>query len=220
MLKVYVQTTWKQVASLQAKWNSLLAQSSSDTIFLTWEWCEAWWATYGGDTRSLFVLSAWLGDQLMGVAPFYKEYVRRWHGSATCLRLIGAGSDDSDYLDCFCIVGFETEVASAIIAFLESVDKEWDWVQLDGAPADSQLARTLSESAALSGWTVKAEDVPCAVLNLPNSWEAYLSRLRPRARTKVRSALARAQKLGIEPTECARVSDLEPWLNDLFELHR
>ena len=33
-------------SDLKAEWNDLLHQSTSDTIFCTWEWQSTWWNTY------------------------------------------------------------------------------------------------------------------------------------------------------------------------------
>jgi hypothetical protein len=60
-MKVLLHQEWDDVQKLSRNWNSLLVNSSSDTIFLTWEWIESWWKNYGSN-RPLFVLSAWDGD--------------------------------------------------------------------------------------------------------------------------------------------------------------
>src|ERR1700692_219687 len=57
MLKITQYQSWAELAELQELWNPLLRRSSNDTVFLTWQWCEAWWRNYGGQ-RSPFVLAA------------------------------------------------------------------------------------------------------------------------------------------------------------------
>ena len=68
-MRIVLHDSFEQLRTLSAEWNRLLEGSCSDTIFLTWEWCEAWWKAYGND-RSLFVLTAWEGSELVGIAPF------------------------------------------------------------------------------------------------------------------------------------------------------
>lgn len=218
-MKIVLHQSWVELQHLAADWNHLLAESSSDTIFLTWEWCEAWWKAYGSG-RSLFVLTAWDNSELVGVAPFYADYKRNWHGSWKRLRIIGDGSGDSDYLDCFTKRGQEQQVLASFMEFLESVPDRWDWIQIEGAPQDSPCLAALIRNATASGWSFASEIIPCAALSLPDNWADYLRMLRPRVRTKVRSALAGIeQTLRITPTECAKPEELDSWLGELYDLH-
>lgn len=204
---------------LRADWNRLLAESCSDTIFLTWEWCEAWWKAYG-DGRSLFVLSAWEGSELAGIAPFYADTARRSCKAWTQLRMLGGGSGDSDYLDAFTKRGQERKAFVSFFDFLESVPNRWDWLQIEGVPEESPCLAALNEVATEREWKVASEIIPCAALRLPDTWEDYLDTLRPRIRTKVRSALAYfEQRMKVTPTECESSGDLDSYLAQLFDLH-
>jgi len=218
-MRIVLHQSWDDLQPLAADWDCLLAESGSDTIFLTWEWCEAWWNAYG-EGRSLFVLTAWQGRELVGVAPFYANKERHWCRLWTCLRIIGDGSGDSDYLDCFSKRGQERPVTAAFVQYLESVPHRWDWIQIEGAPQNSPCLAALSANAVERGWRFASEEIACATLALPNRWDDYLNMLRPRVRTKVRSALAHfEQQLGVTPAECASDSDLDTWLPQLFDLH-
>jgi len=217
-MNIMLHQDWEELRPFAADWDRVLAESCSDTIFLTWEWCEAWWNAYGGG-RSLFVLTAWQGSELVGVAPFYAEVVRRWQGLWRCLRILGGGSGDSDYLDCFAKRGMEHEVVSSFMESLESVAHAWDWIQIECVPQDSPCMTELSRIAAEQGWRCASEIVPCAAVALPTEWGDYLRSLHPRVRTKVRSALAYFDQLEVEPAECASSSELDYWLTELFELH-
>jgi len=218
-MRITLHRSWAELCYLASDWDRLLADSSSDTIFLTWEWCEAWWKTYGDD-RSLFVLTAWEGAELMGVAPFYVDRRRHWHKLWTCLRIIGDGSGDSDYLDCFTKRGWEHQVVAVFMQFLESLPDEWDWIQIQGARQDSPCLAALIANATERGWNFSSEIIPCVTLPLPASWDSYLSTLRPRIRTKVRSTLAHLEdQLKLRPTECAKAGELDTWLGQLFEVH-
>ncbi|HZZ15044.1 MAG TPA: hypothetical protein VFE08_03690, partial [Candidatus Sulfotelmatobacter sp.] len=118
MLRVARYGTWQEVQELRSRWNGLLSRSSSDTVFLTWQWCEAWWKNYGAG-REISVLVAWDKQELVGIAPFYVEPVRLYGKSWKRLRFIGDGSHDSDYLDCFVELGREAETMAAFASYLE-----------------------------------------------------------------------------------------------------
>ena len=117
-MMIALHESWDDLRNLRADWNRLLAESYSDTIFLTWEWCEAWWnANRNG--RSLFVLSAWEENELVGMAPFYADKASHWGKAWTRLRMLGGGSGDSDYLDFFTKPGHERQILASFLAFLE-----------------------------------------------------------------------------------------------------
>jgi peptidoglycan/xylan/chitin deacetylase (PgdA/CDA1 family)/CelD/BcsL family acetyltransferase involved in cellulose biosynthesis len=218
-LRVAFHESLDDLRVLSGEWNRLLAESCSDTIFLTWEWCEAWWKAYS-EGRSLFVLSAWEGSELIGIAPLYAEKKRHWGKTWTHLRLIGAGSGDSDYLDFFAKRGQEHSVVERFIVFLESSSRRWDWVELDGVPQTSLCLTALSGIAAQREWKFISENSACASISLPRNWDDYLFGLRPRVRTKVRSALSYfEQDLSVAPTQCSSASEIKTWLEQLFEVH-
>ncbi|HXN17182.1 MAG TPA: GNAT family N-acetyltransferase [Candidatus Binatus sp.] len=218
-MKVLLHQEWDGVQKLSRNWNSLLVNSSSDTIFLTWEWIESWWKNYGSN-RPLFVLSAWDGDSLEGLAPFYADNVSRWGSQCRLLRLIGDGSRDSDYLDCIAKSGRENEVVLAFAQFLESRRNDWDGLEFHGTPESSPCLRALLNYATEKSWRFSSEPIPCVTLPLPHDWNDYLKLLKPRFRTKLRSTLSHLEeKIGALPSRCQDVSDVEQWLPVLFDLH-
>lgn len=218
-MKVAVHNSWEELRPLAQPWNALLASSASDTIFLTWEWCDAWWKNYGSQ-RSLYVLTAWEGSELAGVAPFYIDRQRRWGRAWNCLRVMGDGSRDSDYLDCFAAPGSERTVMAAVTSCLQERRENWDWIDLHGTPENSPCLATMLEEARQRQWKSAAEKIPCASLALPAKWEDYLKLLQPRFRTKVRSCLSQLEHyLQSAPMECRSERDLDEWLPLFFELH-
>jgi peptidoglycan/xylan/chitin deacetylase (PgdA/CDA1 family)/CelD/BcsL family acetyltransferase involved in cellulose biosynthesis len=218
-MKILLHENWKDIESLSGRWNSLLEESASNTIFLTWEWVTAWWKNYGND-RPLFVLSAWDGDSLEGLAPLYSDSISRWGVNWSCLRIIGDGSGDSDYLDFIARLGREEEVIGAFVEYLESHADWWDCLEMHGTPRTSPCLAQFIRVAGLRSWRLSQKSIPCATLTLPSDWNDYLRVLKPRFRTKVRSTLSYFEdKLGATPVNCRDGRDLEEWLPILFDLH-
>ena len=59
-------------------WNSLLARSSADALFLSWEWLTRWWQCYGATLgRRPDILAFYHGDNLVGLVPLYRRLVMR-----------------------------------------------------------------------------------------------------------------------------------------------
>src|SRR5712692_6709870 len=81
--------------SLKSEWNELLRRSTSNTLFLTWEFQSTWWSCFGAGLE-LRVLTARCDDgPLLAIAPLYLD---RHETGRTNLRLIG-GVEVADYLD-------------------------------------------------------------------------------------------------------------------------
>jgi peptidoglycan/xylan/chitin deacetylase (PgdA/CDA1 family)/CelD/BcsL family acetyltransferase involved in cellulose biosynthesis len=219
VVKVELYESWDEVRALSKNWNVLLRSSIADTIFLTWEWINAWWESYGSGKQP-FVLGAWETGELVGVAPFYQDRVHRWGKDWKYLRLIGDGSHDSDYLDCFARRGVEPKALRVFTEFLTERRDRWDWLDLHGPTMGSPTLDGFLGLARERGWEVAQETIPCATLKLPRDWNDLVGQLKPRFRTKVRSCLSFfEQRLGARPEECSPTTELEMWLGQLFDLH-
>lgn len=210
---------WEEVQQLRDRWNLLLGQSASDTFFLTWEWISSWWSAYA-ENKAPLVLAAWEKESLVGIAPLCIERVRRAGRSWKYLRFIGDGSHDSDYLDCFAQRGREQEFAGVVLDYLEEHRNSWDCLELHGPVGTSLFVQAFTSKWKSGGRTFAMEDVPCLTLKLPRSWDDYTQSLKPRFRSKVRSALSFFEgSLKLSPVECTTEEQLESWLPVFFELH-
>src|SRR5262245_50978146 len=87
------------LAELAKPWNELLCESRSNSIFLTWEWIQAWTECFLKPDQHLFVLLLHKEGELIGLAPWC---VRRLRHAGCWLRQIeflGTPEAGSDYLD-------------------------------------------------------------------------------------------------------------------------
>src|SRR5215217_8094964 len=95
---------------LRPAWKALLSESGSDTIFLTPEWIEAWWQSYGtpGELR----ITAAYDEQgiLRGIAPLRARTARGYGQTVSTLVFLGDYSNDSEHLDLIIAPGFEKQV--------------------------------------------------------------------------------------------------------------
>lgn len=218
MLRIAQYQTWEELQELRPYWNGLLSQSSSNTVFLTWEWCSVWWKNYGTGCQ-LFVLAVWEDQSPVAVAPLYRHEARACGKKWQRLRLIGDGSHDSDYLDCFAETGREAEMMALFVEFLQKTDS-WDWMELNGPRQKSPCTAALISWVRQKSWKFAVEPVPCSTLALPKSWDDYLRILEPRFRTKVRSSIALLRNfVKSDPIKCGSEREIQNWLPVLFDLH-
>jgi peptidoglycan/xylan/chitin deacetylase (PgdA/CDA1 family)/CelD/BcsL family acetyltransferase involved in cellulose biosynthesis len=209
-----------ELQAFRSGWDALLRQSASATIFLTWEWVTAWWAAYGnpGDLRILAALDE--SGVLRGIAPLRHQTIRRYGQIASALSFIGDGSNDSEYLDFIIASGYERPVMEAFWQRLMDELKRGVILLLNEVPATSLNLPALRSLANTPAVIFKEARTSCGAVSLPDYWTSYLSLLRPRFRTKVRSVLRNLEnhpevRFGF----CQDVEELKELLPALFDLH-
>jgi peptidoglycan/xylan/chitin deacetylase (PgdA/CDA1 family)/CelD/BcsL family acetyltransferase involved in cellulose biosynthesis len=209
-----------ELQSLRCTWDTLLSSSGSRTIFLTWEWVTAWWRTYGrgGDLRLLAAFDG--NDALRGIAPLRSGTLQRYGQTVPAISLVGDGSNDSDYLDFIVASGHEKQVMESFSVCLREALNSGAVLQLNEVPATSPNLAFLKNLAETDGAIWTETDVPCGTVCLPQSWEGYLTMLRPRFRTKVRSVLRNLEsRPEVQVGFCENTEQIDRMLPILFDLH-
>jgi peptidoglycan/xylan/chitin deacetylase (PgdA/CDA1 family)/CelD/BcsL family acetyltransferase involved in cellulose biosynthesis len=218
-MNVVLSRVWSDVERLLTEqWNQTLRSSSSDTFFLSWEWISNWRKAFGSELLP-FVISGWEQDELIGIAPLCIETMKKFGAQWKVAKLLGDGSHDSDYLDCFTKAGHEGEFAEALLEVLKAERGSWDYMELHGPLQSSLFANAFSNHVKERGWQVAQDDVPCLTLQLPPTWDGYLQLLKPRFRTKVRSAMTFFEQQQAAITQCTSDAQLPQWLDLFFALH-
>ncbi len=214
-----VLTDFESLLALEREWTNLLKQSTRDSIFSTWQWQTTWWNSFGQEA-DLCVLTVREEGELIGVMPLSR--VRSPEHPLT-LRLIG-GVEVSDYLDAIVARGREETVYEAIWTLLSrKCDCPWEIIDLHNLPADS-LTRTMLPSLARRTpgiqVTMEVADV-CPIIELPSTWEEYLSLLGKKQRHELRRKIRKANREGL--VRWYHVQDqgiLESEVDDFIELHQ
>lgn len=219
-VKIIPITEQKEFFGMEKEWNSLLRNSRSNTIFLTWEWLTAWWKSYS-EGKDLFILSVEKDGQIIGIAPFYRKKIPKLGFlQFRALALIGDGSNDSDYLDWISRNGEEELVVRAITDFLIKKRADWDLILINEIPEKSPHLTLLLKHFYQGRCYCEEVEVPCAYVELPSDWEKYLKSLRPRMRTKIRSLIKRLEQGSeVHFDLCRKANDIENWLESFFDIH-
>ncbi len=169
-------------------WDDLLARSIHDTLFLTHAWQRTWWQVLGdGELRIIAMRD---GSSVVGIAPIFFEP----HSLGQVNVAFVGCKEVSDYLDFIFLRGCEAECFAALIDFLRSADApHWDSLSFCNVIEHSPTLSLFAELLRGCGWKVHIafEDV-CPILELPPSFEAYLSMLEGKARRELQRKLRRA----------------------------
>ncbi|MGQ9586016.1 MAG: GNAT family N-acetyltransferase [Anaerolineae bacterium] len=202
---------------LQPAWNPLVRAGSFDNLFMTWEWQTTWWQHLG--PGQLFVLEVRDDGHLLGIVPLYLEQSELGERR---FNLVGC-IDVSDYLDVIARQGAEEAVLIALLDFLLGPDAPpWDVVDFCNLPEGSLTHQILPALAQRRGITARRmhEDV-CPIIELPDTWDAYLASLDKKERHEIRRKIRRLQRS--DSFRWGRVTsqeDLPAAMDTFVELHR
>lgn len=176
--------------ALKPEWNSLLHRSHSDTLFLTWEWQSTWWQHLGEGELLLLGFRSSEEGRLVGIAPLFRT---RSENGCRILNIVGC-RDVSDYLDLIVERGQEEAVYTALLDYLADEATAWDVIDLCNIPHGSPICGQLRHLAEGRGYQtqIEVEDV-CPLIELPATWDEYLTMLDKKQRHEVRRKLRKAE---------------------------
>ena len=219
-LSVRVCRTWAELEKFRGHWNSLLRANPASSIVQTPEWLASWWQAYG-QNRDLFALvftdSA---GTVVGIVPLYADRSPLFGMFLTTLRMVGAGSGDSDGLDFIITPAHASDCAKAFSAWL-AAQKKWDVCALETLPQNSPVAEYLSREAQESGMRIDSTLTPNFVIDLPSTWPQYVSSLDSSFRPLLTRYPKRLQsRFTVQFSRCTDVGDLQAKLQTLFDLHQ
>ena len=209
-LRIEVVRTPERLDQLREPWTALLERAAEDSVFLTYEWNRTWWEAFGrqGD-GGLYVLAAWAGDELVGIAPLLRERRRVFGRTRPTIA-----SCSNVYSDRFNLVVDRKHLEVCLAAFVEHLvenRRQWHLVQLGPmvrqSPVTEALLRVLGRAGIPHGVSSSFQS---PFLALPRIWEEIVEGRRPKFRNRLRK-LSRGKKLdglSTKQTESpARVSD-------------
>lgn len=157
--------------SSPSEWNRVVSGMNPSPFFMLQEYQQAWWHHLKAD-RSLHILS--VRDEvgaLVGALPLYQSSLDapgRW-------QLLG-GTDESDYLDIIAESSQRSEVYAALISALQPL--AWNELHLTSLHHQSSTLVEFQDLARQQGWEVEQiQQTICPIIDLPKSWEQYLSLL-------------------------------------------
>lgn len=188
---------------LRESWQDLADAAPGATPFQTFEWQSTWWRHYGGLREPRAVLFH-EGNDLVGLMPLVRSI-----GSWRTLRPMGIGP--SDYLHPLARESHEQAVAEGLAEVL-ATHAGADLIDLHQVRETTWLATTLAGAP-----TTQAT---CLVLDLPETYEAYLATLGKSLRFDVRKLDKTMFTSGRASVDSFADGETDRGLDVLFDLHR
>ena len=223
-MKHKIITDYQKFLELRNEWNILLKQSDANTIFLTWEWLDAWWRAYRTTEQPYVILFRNVKGELAGIAPFVINIVKGGYVlnyRALYFWGIKIGVKESEYLDIIAKEGNEEEICRHVIDVLNERSNEWDVFLFHEAPESSLCLDKIKKLINDQQWLSRETSHGCSIIKLPALYENYIKTLKPRMRTKVRSLPRRLEENHkVEFEVCKGKDNLNEIIKSFFDLHQ
>ncbi len=204
----------EDLETLREPWDELASRTNAG-LYQTWEWTFAS-ARYHVATSRLYILSAWDGTRLVGVAPFSRHVYKRKLITTCALQPLRETHPENVEV----VVAEEYSSAVAEI-FADHLTQEtfWDTLHLHSVPADSTATERFLSVMSSRGHNISPEPGrPLLVVPLPSSFDEYLGRLRSKTRQNLLWKSRHLARLCVVE-ELRPGQDLGEALHRFLELH-
>ena len=228
-------TRHRRFDTLPAEWQSTWNELARKVPFRRWDWLEAWWRNYSAEPdgtptgrHDLYVLTV-QDDQnnLIGIAPWYRLCTR---SGSRVIRFLGDGEVCSDYLSVLCRDEHSIAATKELANWLKDAnqrhgsanqadqtdDDRWDRLDFVGVDAGDAVFNCLLAQLREVGNLVHF----CPAMNtwrleLPPTWDEFLSRLSKQHRNRLRRADRTYFQTG--QVQVKRVDSADDW-SEFFEI--
>lgn len=208
-------------ARFAPEWNRLHERASIASIFNSWIWQYQWWRVYGAG-RALRLLLALEDGELVGILALYMQTTSVMCMPVRMLRFVGTGGDTHpDDLGPVIAPEREEEIALELARAALRVAGA-DVVVMSDIDPRSLFPRALERAAAeMHRPSLRAPGERIAYVDLPPTWNDFLSSLTSDRRTRMKSARNK-----VNAAHTARffvwndAARLDQAVDRLVELHR
>ena len=167
---------------VRGEWEKVLSLSPANALFLTPQWQEVWWETFGNgkEMAGFYLISA---EEVMAIAPLAR--------CGTTLSFVG-NTDTVDYNDFMIAPGYETVFFDTLLDSME--EQQCSTLNLPSLRETSPTLTYLPDLARRRGYRVAVEEEDVASgLDLPSTWDGYLTGLSKKDRHELRRKFRRLE---------------------------
>lgn len=214
-------TGWPGVRALRGEWEALLTHSRSDTVFLSWEWMEAWREAVGHRFQPFVVTVREPRGRLLGIAPFYRTTFRLARLiDYRALRVMGDLYSGAEYPDWIALEGHEEPVCRGIAAALRQHDRQWDLLWMPNVAGWTAAHDRITTACRAAGLWCRARPREFSAVALPADPSDYERALSRNKRSNLHKEQNRIlSRPGVRIRRCGDAAELPRLLEALFELN-
>jgi len=193
-----------RLESMQTVWEDLHQNSPIRDVFLTWEWFSAWWKHYHLN-KDLWLVAAWQGDTLVGLAPLMR--VRKQKYGITFRVLMPLSATDCD-VSGFLIRNGDESVVAALCEFIIQRRSEWDVIQLSEIEQNLPQTQTMIIAFQKAGYEIYQTPTRHYYLPVNGTWDDFFNQLPKKLRQNLQRRQRRAEETGTILYTCVKGSEV------------
>jgi len=191
-IQVRLVRDFAQLEPLAGRWDELLAQSATGSVFQTWRYTSLWWKHFGAQYQLCVLLAELPDGEVVGIAPLMIG--RGMHGMRRQLKqlsfIASHGEAEGLYFDFLIREGMEREIASAFLAPESPVFRQdWDLLYISFLPSRSVSAMVLRQRLEKMGHLTEKTLEASPFIEFQPTWDEFLETKSPHFRRKIRKTL-------------------------------
>lgn len=192
-MNLNVITDMDGLVSLKDDWNRLFEQSNSRNIFVSWDWCYAWWKHFGSSFR-LYTMVVTDGSSIKAIAPLMEGEGTILSGGKRIISFLG-DSMMADYMD---ILATGDKVRHIGILLEHLFQREgWGIIRLGRfLEPESSLEVVLEGVRTADKKALVRLDCVSPYVEIQGGWEAYYAGLSKKLKQDIRTSVNKLNKLG------------------------
>lgn len=180
----------RDLQAYRGTWNALWERTPGATFFQTLDWLEIYWRHFG-ENQQLRVLVVEQYGAAIGIVPLCIRTHQHRLGPVRTLTYPLDGWD-SFYAP---LGDRPTATLASAMAYLAEVPRDWDRLQLVGAPSDQNDGGHTRVAMTLGGMQpVVTETGAASLVELGGGWEAYLATRGAKTRHAIRRHLREVEQ--------------------------
>jgi CelD/BcsL family acetyltransferase involved in cellulose biosynthesis len=212
-----IHVDWRD-ASLEDRWEALLATRRDASVCATYTWARRWAETVGRRTR-ICISEERIGENCVALTPLASCVEHPWSGR--WLRFLGETAVTGDHLDLLAAPARDASAAGLLADLLQKRTGGAEGAILVGINADSPIIPVLVDRARASGFLAKI--LPCGIapyLDLPRTSAEFAAGLSKKMRAHIRRGWRQhSQCAGAELRLIRDPADVPHLLSEFFALH-
>jgi CelD/BcsL family acetyltransferase involved in cellulose biosynthesis len=221
-LKAAITTSWSELEQLESDWNKLLFRSAASSIFLTWEWLEAWGKAIQHKVEPFVITVRDDRGALIGIAPLYLARLRFLRAiQYRTLRFVADTATGAEYPDWIVDPAAEEAVCREIAETLCVKTSDWDTIWLPNVAGWSGAPERITRSLGDAGLNIHTRERRFSVADLGDSLGDFEATIPSKRRQQMRRKTRRIKAIeGVEFVRCTAADQLPEFLDALFDLHQ
>jgi len=213
---------WSTIETLKTEWNDLLVNSRSDTIFMTWEWINAWAVVNQNSVKPVVIVVRNRLGELIAIAPFYQTHYRLLKLIPyRILRIMGDYPTGAEYPGWIVHRDHEIEGTENIVHALTNMRQRWDCMWIPNIAKWNGFNEVIIQACRKAKYHIHIRPVSFSYFNLPNTIDQYITGLSKKKRLEIHYQHNRImQREGVVTDSCKSPDELPIYLDALFKLHQ